>query len=247
MGVRDQGAHYPVGHDLARPPTRTPSRTPPPARPCAEVPRHGVEETRRAIEAAGGAYPAWRARTAKERASVLRRFADLMLERQDELARLLTREQGKPLAEARGEIAYAASFFEWFGEEAKRVYGDTIPAHQADKRIVVLTRADRRHRRDHPVELPGGDDHAQGCAGARSRLHDRDQAGRADAADRARARRARGRGGRPRRACSDRHRRRRGRARDRRRADLEPDRAQALLHRLDRDREAADGAVRRAP
>jgi succinate-semialdehyde dehydrogenase/glutarate-semialdehyde dehydrogenase len=104
----------------------------------AEVPRHGVEETRRAIAAAERAYPAWRARPAKERAQILRRLADLMLERQEELARLLTSEQGKPLAEARGEIAYAASFFEWFGEEAKRVYGDTIPAHQADKRIVVL-------------------------------------------------------------------------------------------------------------
>jgi succinate-semialdehyde dehydrogenase/glutarate-semialdehyde dehydrogenase len=104
----------------------------------AHVERHGVEETRRAIAAAERAYPEWRGRTARERAVVLRRLADLMLERQEELARLLTTEQGKPLAEARGEIAYAASFFEWFGEEAKRVYGDTIPAHQADKRIVVL-------------------------------------------------------------------------------------------------------------
>ena len=102
------------------------------------VPRHGVAETRAAIEAAERAYPAWRARTAKERALVLRRLSDLMLERREELARLLTTEQGKPLAEARGEIAYAASFFEWFGEEAKRIYGDTIPPHQADKRIVVL-------------------------------------------------------------------------------------------------------------
>jgi succinate-semialdehyde dehydrogenase / glutarate-semialdehyde dehydrogenase len=102
------------------------------------VPRHGVAETRAAIEAAERAYRPWRTRTAKERALVLRRLADLMLERQEELARLLTTEQGKPLAEARGEIAYAASFFEWFGEEAKRVYGDTIPSHQTDKRIVVL-------------------------------------------------------------------------------------------------------------
>jgi len=104
----------------------------------ASVPRCGTEETRRAISAAERAQPAWRALPAKERALVLRRFADLMLEHQEELAVLLTREQGKPLAEARGEIAYAASFFEWFGEEAKRVYGDTIPPHQADKRIVVL-------------------------------------------------------------------------------------------------------------
>ena len=103
-----------------------------------EVPRHGVEETRRAIAAAERAQPAWRARTAQDRALILRRFSDLMLEKQEELARLLTTEQGKPLAEARVEIAYAASFFEWFGEEGKRVYGDTIPAQQADRRIVVL-------------------------------------------------------------------------------------------------------------
>ena len=104
----------------------------------ADVPRHGVEETRRAIAAAERAQPGWRARTAKERALILRRLSDLMLERQEELALLLTNEQGKPLAEARAEIAYAASFCEWFGEEAKRVYGDTIPAQQADRRIVVL-------------------------------------------------------------------------------------------------------------
>lgn len=103
-----------------------------------EVLRHGVEETRSAIAAAERAQPAWRARTAHERALILRRFSDLMLEKQEELARLLTSEQGKPLAEARVEIAYAASFFEWFGEEGKRVYGDTIPAQQADRRIVVL-------------------------------------------------------------------------------------------------------------
>ena len=104
----------------------------------ADVPRHGVDETRRAIAAAEQAYPAWRARPAKERAQILRHCSDLMLERQEELARLLTSEQGKPLPEARAEIAYAASFFEWFGEEAKRVYGDTIPANEADRRIVVL-------------------------------------------------------------------------------------------------------------
>jgi succinate-semialdehyde dehydrogenase/glutarate-semialdehyde dehydrogenase len=103
----------------------------------AEVPRCGAAETRRAIEAADAAFRLWRARPAKERAAVLRRWADLMLAHQDDLALLLTSEQGKPLAEAKGEIAYAASFLEWFGEEAKRVYGDTIPAPAADKRIVV--------------------------------------------------------------------------------------------------------------
>jgi len=102
------------------------------------VPRMGAAETRRAIEAAAAAMPAWAAKTAKERAVVLRRFHDLMMENQEDLAVLMTAEQGKPLAEARGEIAYSASFLEWFGEEAKRLYGDLIPGHQPDKRIMVL-------------------------------------------------------------------------------------------------------------
>ncbi len=102
------------------------------------VPKMGAEETRRAIEAAERAWPAWRAKTAKERAAVLRRWFDLMMENQDDLAVLMTMEQGKPLAEAKGEIAYGASFIEWFAEEGKRIYGDTIPQHQADKRIVVI-------------------------------------------------------------------------------------------------------------
>jgi succinate-semialdehyde dehydrogenase/glutarate-semialdehyde dehydrogenase len=102
------------------------------------VPRLGAAETREAIEAASRALPAWRKKTAKERATVLRKWYELMLEHQDDLARLMTTEQGKILAESRGEVLYAASFLEWFGEEAKRVYGDTIPGHQADKRIVVI-------------------------------------------------------------------------------------------------------------
>ena len=101
------------------------------------VPNLGRAETRRAIEAARRAQPAWRALTARERAARLRRWYELMLEHQDDLARIMTAEQGKPLAEARGEIAYAASFLEWFAEEAKRAYGDLIPAHAADKRILV--------------------------------------------------------------------------------------------------------------
>src|SRR6266571_3492855 len=101
------------------------------------VPKMGAEETRRAIEAADRALPAWRAKTAKERAQILRRWFDLMMANQDDLATLMTAEQGKPLAESKGEIAYAASFIEWFGEEGKRIYGDTIPAHAPDKRIVV--------------------------------------------------------------------------------------------------------------
>jgi succinate-semialdehyde dehydrogenase/glutarate-semialdehyde dehydrogenase len=102
------------------------------------VPNMGAAETRRAIEAAERALPDWRGRPAKERALVLRRWADLMREHVEDLALLLTLEQGKPLAESRTEIEYAASFYEWFGEEAKRVYGDTIPAPGTDRRIVVL-------------------------------------------------------------------------------------------------------------
>ncbi|MBA1208800.1 NADP-dependent succinate-semialdehyde dehydrogenase [Pseudomonas fulva] len=102
------------------------------------VPKMGTAETRRAIEAADKALPAWRALTAKERSTKLRRWFELMIENQDDLARLMTTEQGKPLAEAKGEIAYAASFIEWFAEEAKRVYGDTIPGHQPDKRLIVI-------------------------------------------------------------------------------------------------------------
>jgi succinate-semialdehyde dehydrogenase/glutarate-semialdehyde dehydrogenase len=102
------------------------------------IPRMGADETRRAIQGAETALPAWRAKTAKDRSIILRRWFDLMLANQEDLAIIMTAEQGKPLAEARGEIAYAASFIEWFAEEAKRVYGDTIPSHAPDKRIVVI-------------------------------------------------------------------------------------------------------------
>src|SRR5512138_1475487 len=98
----------------------------------------GAAETRRAIQAAETAWPAWRKLLAKERANILRKWFNLILENQEDLARLMTLEQGKPLAEAKGEVVYGASFIEWFAEEAKRVYGDTIPQHQADKRIVVV-------------------------------------------------------------------------------------------------------------
>jgi len=102
------------------------------------APLCGAAETRRAIEAADRALPAWRALTAAARAKLLRRWFELVLEHQEDLARLMTLEQGKPLAEARGEITYAASFIEWFAEEARRVYGDIIPGHQSDKRILVI-------------------------------------------------------------------------------------------------------------
>jgi succinate-semialdehyde dehydrogenase / glutarate-semialdehyde dehydrogenase len=120
----DGGGTFPVvdpatGHELAR------------------VPRMGADETRRAIDAARDAYPGWRGTLAKERARILRRWADLMLEHRDDLALLLTAEQGKPLRESSVEIEYAASFLEWFGEEGKRVYGDTIPTYMQDRRVVV--------------------------------------------------------------------------------------------------------------
>ena len=102
------------------------------------VPKMGANETRLAIEAANAAWPAWRAKTAKERSSILRRWFELMLENKDDLAVLMTTEQGKPLAEALGEAVYGASFFEWFAEEGRRAYGDVIPTHMADRRIIVL-------------------------------------------------------------------------------------------------------------
>lgn len=102
------------------------------------VPKMGAAETRRAIEAAEKAQVAWRNKTAKERSVILRRWYDLLIQNQEDLATLLTLEQGKPLAEAKGEIAYGASYLEWFAEEAKRVYGDVIPGHMANKRVVVI-------------------------------------------------------------------------------------------------------------
>lgn len=105
------------------------------------VPAMGAAETRQAIDAANAAWPAWRKKTAKERAAILRKWHDLMMENADDLALILTTEQGKSLAEAKGEIGYAASFLEWFAEEGKRVYGDTIPTPASDKRIVVTKEA----------------------------------------------------------------------------------------------------------
>ena len=102
------------------------------------VPKMGAAETERAVDAAELAFQSWRHRTAKERAAILRKLADLMMENQEDLAALMTIEQGKPLAESRGEVVYAASFFEWFAEEGKRLYGDVIPTHLADRRIIVI-------------------------------------------------------------------------------------------------------------
>ena len=102
------------------------------------VPDCGAAEAKRAIEAANEAWPEWRSKTAKERALILRRWYELMMENQEDLARLMTAEQGKPLSESRVEISYASSFIEWYAEEGKRIYGDTIPTHGVDKRIVVI-------------------------------------------------------------------------------------------------------------
>jgi succinate-semialdehyde dehydrogenase/glutarate-semialdehyde dehydrogenase len=104
----------------------------------AEVPETGVAQTRLAIEAAHAAWPAWRALTAKERAVILRRWFDLILANKDDLAAIMTAEQGKPLAESAGEVVYGASFIEWFAEEGKRVYGDVIPSHLPDRRIITI-------------------------------------------------------------------------------------------------------------
>jgi len=115
-----------------------PVRNPATSEQLGTIPNMGAGETRRAIEAAARALPAWGARTAKDRAVLLRRWFDLITQNEQDLAVLMTAEQGKPLAEAKGEIAYAASFIEWFAEEGKRLYGDLIPGHQPDKRIMVL-------------------------------------------------------------------------------------------------------------
>ena len=103
-----------------------------------EVPNCGAGETRRAIAAAAAALPAWRAQTAKQRAQVLQRWFALINQNAEDLAQLITAEGGKPLSEARGEVAYGASFVEWFAEEGKRTYGETIPPTLADKRLVVV-------------------------------------------------------------------------------------------------------------
>ena len=135
------------------------------------VPNMGAEETRRGIEAADAAWPAWRAKTAKERSNILRRWAELMMANQDDLAVLMTAEQGKPLGESRGEIEYAASFIEWFAEEARRIYGDVIPPHQADKRIVVIKQPIGVCVAITPWNFPAAMITRKAGAGARCRLH----------------------------------------------------------------------------
>jgi succinate-semialdehyde dehydrogenase/glutarate-semialdehyde dehydrogenase len=131
------GGAWVKAHDGAEFPVKNPATD----EVIANVPQGGKAETRAAIEAAAAALPAWRARAAGDRAKLLRKFSDLMLANTEELARLMTLEQGKPLAESRGEIAYAASFIDWAADEAKRIYGETIPASDPKKRILVLKQA----------------------------------------------------------------------------------------------------------
>ena len=163
---------------------------------------------------------------------MLRRWFELMMANQEDLARLMTTEQGKPLAESRGEVAYAAAFLEWFGEEAKRVYGDTIPGHQPDKRIVVIKQPIGVVACITPWNFPLAMITRKAGPGARRRLHGRAEARVADAvlgAGARRAGRARGRSeGRVQRGHGIR--RRRSAASSRR----NPDRPQAVVHRLDR-------------
>jgi succinate-semialdehyde dehydrogenase/glutarate-semialdehyde dehydrogenase len=134
------------------------------------VPSFSAADTQRAIDAAEAAFPAWRAKTAKERSQILRRWFDLCMQNQDDLAMILTLEQGKPLAEARGEIAYGSSFIEWFAEEAKRVYGDVIPPNRSHQTT------DRCGSGHHSLEFPQRNDHSQRGSRSGRRLHRRDQA-----------------------------------------------------------------------
>ncbi len=133
-----RGANLIAGRWIDAGTTGIPVRNPATGETLAHVPRLGRAEAAAAISAAAAAMPAWAAKTAKDRAAVLRRWFELIMAHQADLAAIMTAEEGKPLAEAMGEIAYAANFIEWFAEEGKRAYGDVIPAHAADKRIIVL-------------------------------------------------------------------------------------------------------------
>ena len=140
------------------------------------VPNCGAAEAKRAIEAANAAWPMWRSKTAKERAVIMRRWYELMMENQEDLARLMTAEQGKPLSESRGEISYAASFIEWFGEEGKRLYGDTIPAHASDKRLRNHA-AYWSYRCHHSLEFSGSHDNTESRASTCCRMSNGHQTG----------------------------------------------------------------------
>ena len=206
------------------------------------IPNMGAAETRRAIAAAAHALPAWAARTAKDRAGVLRRWFDLHRAEQQDLAVLMTAEQGKPLAESKGEIAYAASFIEWFAEEGKRLYGDIIPGHQTDKRIMVLRQPVGVVAAITPWNFPSamitrkaGPALAAGCTMV---LKPAD-------ADAVLGPCARGAGLQSRHSAGRVQCGHRFGLRDRRGDDRESNGAQIDLHRVDRNRQEADGAMRR--
>ncbi len=139
------------------------------------IPRGGADAARQAADAAYAALASWSALTANERAGLLMKWHALIEAHTQELAQIMTAEQGKPLKEAAGEIGYANSFVSWYAEEGKRVYGQTIPASSPNKRIWVHKQLGRRHRGNYPVEFPGVDDHAQGRSGAGRRMHGRAQ------------------------------------------------------------------------
>ena len=147
----------------------------------AKVPDMGVEVLRRAIDAAHEAQKAWAKTTVKERAQILRRWYDLVIANADDLALILTSEQGKPLAEAKGEIIGNAAYLEWFGEEAKRIDGDIIPSPRGDQRMLGAEAAGRRLRRHHAVEFSQWHDHTQSGAGVGGGLHHGAEARAADA------------------------------------------------------------------
>ncbi len=206
-----------------------------------EVPSMGQAETRRAIEAASVAQKAWRKLTAKERQRPLRKLFDLMMQHQEDLAVIMTAEQGKPLAESRGEIAYAASFIEFFAEEAKRVYGDTIPQHLPGRRIIVQKEPIGVFAAITPWNFPAamitrkaGPGWAAGCAGvirpATQTPFSALGAGRAGGTGRAAGRRLQ-------HHHRPRHRHRRG-------DDVQPHGAQADLYRQHRGGRQAAGAMR---
>ena len=135
------------------------------------MPALSTAEATQAVEAAERAFPAWAKLTAKQRSNILRKWFDLIIANREDLALILTSEQGKPLAEALGEVDIGGAYVEFFAEEARRVYGETIPTQRAGCAAARDQAADRRLRRDHAVEFSVLDDHPQSVAGARRRLH----------------------------------------------------------------------------
>ena len=200
--------------------------------PFATVPDSGPLDAAAAVDAATAAFPAWRGRTARERSRLLRRWHGLILDNADDLARIMSREQGKPLAEARGEVDYGAAYVEWYSEEAVRTNGEMIPQMVRGRKMMVVTRAGGRGGGHHAVEFPAGDDRAQDRSGAGSRLHRGGEARRGHAADGAGADPAAGGGGRPRRRREHHLCVAAARGRERRRVAARWPGAQADLHRL---------------